>query len=100
MAVLGVTLSAPTDVVGFYGALLGWRFQSFGSDEQPYWVIETGEGSIGNAGARAGLGMVHQHLSLAESLTALENVALGGSLHQAGGIHALATEQVELLTCR
>jgi ABC-type uncharacterized transport system ATPase subunit len=29
--------------------------------------------------ARSGLGMVHQHLSLAESLTALENVALGGS---------------------
>jgi ABC-type uncharacterized transport system ATPase subunit len=29
--------------------------------------------------ARAGIGMVHQHLSLAESLTALENVALGGS---------------------
>ena len=28
--------------------------------------------------SRAGLGMVHQHLSLAESLTALENVALGG----------------------
>ena len=29
--------------------------------------------------SRAGLGMVHQHLSLAESLTALENVALGGA---------------------
>jgi ABC-type uncharacterized transport system ATPase subunit len=28
--------------------------------------------------ARAGLGMVHQHLSLAESLTAPESVALGG----------------------
>jgi simple sugar transport system ATP-binding protein len=28
--------------------------------------------------AQAGLGMVHQHLSLAESLTAPENVALGG----------------------
>jgi len=28
--------------------------------------------------ARAGLGMVHQHLSLADSLTAPENVALGG----------------------
>ncbi|MEK7403352.1 MAG: ATP-binding cassette domain-containing protein [Gemmatimonadota bacterium] len=29
--------------------------------------------------SRAGLGMVHQHLSLAESLTAPENVALGGA---------------------
>jgi ABC-type uncharacterized transport system ATPase subunit len=29
--------------------------------------------------SREGLGMVHQHLSLAESLTALENVALGGA---------------------
>ena len=29
--------------------------------------------------ARSGLGMVHQHLSLAESLTAVENVALGGT---------------------
>jgi ABC-type uncharacterized transport system ATPase subunit len=28
---------------------------------------------------QAGIGMVHQHLSLAESLTALENVALGGT---------------------
>ena len=31
------------------------------------------------AAARAGVGMVHQHLSLAESLTAPENVALGGA---------------------
>jgi simple sugar transport system ATP-binding protein len=29
--------------------------------------------------SRAGLGMVHQHLSLADSLTAAENVALGGA---------------------
>ena len=34
----------------FYAKLLGWEFESYGTDETPYWVINTGEGSISNAG--------------------------------------------------
>jgi predicted enzyme related to lactoylglutathione lyase len=47
----------PQRLIDYYSELLGWSFQSFGNEEQPYWVIDTGEGSIGNAAAKAGLGI-------------------------------------------
>ena len=47
----------PQVLIDFYGGLLGWTFADFGSPEQPYWVIDTGEGSIGNADRAAGLGI-------------------------------------------
>jgi predicted enzyme related to lactoylglutathione lyase len=49
--------SDPQRLIDFYGALLGWTFQSYGGGEAPYWVIDTGEGAIGNAGAEKGLGI-------------------------------------------
>lgn len=49
--------SDPQKLIDFYSELLGWTFTSYGDDEQPYWVIDTGEGSIGNAAAQAGLGI-------------------------------------------
>ncbi len=48
--------SDPQKLIDFYSELLGWRFTNYGGD-QPYWVIDTGEGSIGNAAARPGLGI-------------------------------------------
>ena len=47
--------SEPERLVEFYSQLLGWRFERYG--DQSYWVIETGEGSIGNAEGAAGLGI-------------------------------------------
>jgi predicted enzyme related to lactoylglutathione lyase len=44
-------------VIDFYAELLGWTFEKYGGGDQPYWVIDTGEGSIGNAAAQAGLGI-------------------------------------------
>jgi predicted enzyme related to lactoylglutathione lyase len=49
--------SEPQRLIDFYSELLGWRFEQYGGGDQPYWVIDTGEGSIGNAAARAGLGI-------------------------------------------
>ena len=49
--------SEPQTLIDFYSNLLGWTFQSYGSDEQPYWVIDTGEGAIGNAAGEKGLGI-------------------------------------------
>ncbi len=53
-------------------------------------------GASVRSAAISGLGMVHQHLSLADSLTAVENVALGGSgrfdpRHVAERLRAVAT---------
>jgi predicted enzyme related to lactoylglutathione lyase len=48
--------SDPQQLMDFYGALLGWTFHSMGSDDQPYWVIDTGEGAIGNDG-QPGMGI-------------------------------------------
>lgn len=42
--------SEPERLIEYYSTLLGWAFQSYGSDDQPYWVILTGEGAIDNAG--------------------------------------------------
>lgn len=36
--------SDPQRLIDFYGELFGWSFTRFG--EMPYWVIETGDGSI------------------------------------------------------
>ena len=49
--------SEPQRLVDFYTELLGWTFTEYGGGEQPYWTIETGEGSIGNAEGAAGLGI-------------------------------------------
>ena len=47
----------PQRLIDFYSGLLGWTFTSFGGGDQPYWVIDTGEGAIGNATAEKGLGI-------------------------------------------
>jgi uncharacterized protein len=49
--------SEPQRLIDFYGALFGWTFQSYGGGDQPYWVIDTGEGAIGNTTAQPGLGI-------------------------------------------
>lgn len=49
--------SDPQRLIDFYGELLGWTFQDYGGGEAPYWVIDTGEGAIGNAAAEKGLGI-------------------------------------------
>jgi predicted enzyme related to lactoylglutathione lyase len=49
--------SDPPALVAFYGALLGWQFQEYGGGDQPYWVIQTGEGAIGNVTGTPGLGI-------------------------------------------
>ncbi|HYO44614.1 MAG TPA: VOC family protein [Candidatus Limnocylindrales bacterium] len=45
----------PQRLADYYSALLGWRFSQFG--DQPYWVIDTGEGAIGNVDGAPGLGI-------------------------------------------
>jgi predicted enzyme related to lactoylglutathione lyase len=45
----------PQRLVTFYTELLGWRFSQFG--DQPYWIIDTGEGAIGNVDGAPGLGI-------------------------------------------
>ncbi len=40
--------SEPQRLIDFYSELLGWTFTRFG--EAPYWVIDTGDGSIHNPG--------------------------------------------------
>jgi hypothetical protein len=49
--------SDPQNLIDYYSELLGWTFEQYGGGEQPYWVIDTGEGAIGNAAGRAGLGI-------------------------------------------
>jgi len=49
--------SEPQRLIDFYSDLFGWRFAEYGGGEQPYWVIDTGEGAIGNAAGQAGLGI-------------------------------------------
>ena len=46
--------SDPQRLVDFYTELLGWNFQQYGDT---YWVIDTGEGSIGNVAGQPGLGI-------------------------------------------
>ncbi|MFC9919700.1 VOC family protein [Agromyces binzhouensis] len=45
----------PQRLVDFYGDLLGWRFTQFG--DMPYWMIDTGEGAIGNVDGQPGTGI-------------------------------------------
>jgi uncharacterized protein len=49
--------SEPRTLIDFYSNLLGWRFEQFNGGDQPYWVIDTGEGAIGNTTAQPGLGI-------------------------------------------
>ena len=49
--------SEPQRLIEFYSELLGWRFEPYGSGDQPYWVIDTGEGAIGNMDGQPGLGI-------------------------------------------
>ncbi|HEU0236072.1 MAG TPA: VOC family protein [Candidatus Limnocylindrales bacterium] len=49
--------SDPQKLIDYYSELLGWTFAQYGGGEQPYWVIDTGEGAIGNAAEKAGLGI-------------------------------------------
>lgn len=39
--------SSPADAKSFYEAVFGWRIESVGSDEQPYWGIFNGAGLNG-----------------------------------------------------
>jgi uncharacterized protein len=45
----------PQQLIDFYGGLLGWTFSSYG--EAAYWMIDTGEGAIGNVAGVAGHGI-------------------------------------------
>ncbi|MCD5348035.1 VOC family protein [Agromyces sp. H3Y2-19a] len=47
--------SEPQRLVDFYSQLLGWSFTQFG--DTPYWVIDTGEGAIGNVEGKPGNGI-------------------------------------------
>jgi predicted enzyme related to lactoylglutathione lyase len=49
--------SEPQRLIDFYSELLGWKFTSYGGGEQPYWVIETGDGAIGNVDRQPGFGI-------------------------------------------
>jgi predicted enzyme related to lactoylglutathione lyase len=49
--------SDPQKLIDFYSSLLGWKFESYGGGDQPYWAIDTGEGSIRNAAGEKGLGI-------------------------------------------
>jgi predicted enzyme related to lactoylglutathione lyase len=48
--------SDPQELVDFYSDLLGWKFSPM-PGEQPYWVIDTGEGAIGNVTGQPGHGI-------------------------------------------
>ena len=49
--------SEPQKLIDFYSSLLGWQFQDYSGGDQPYWAIDTGEGSIRNAAGQPGLGI-------------------------------------------
>ncbi|MCD2443021.1 VOC family protein [Agromyces sp. SYSU K20354] len=48
--------SEPQRLVDYYSELLGWQFTRYDPDT-PYWVIDTGEGAIGNVAGQPGLGI-------------------------------------------
>ena len=48
--------SDPQQLVDFYSSLLDWKFSRV-PGEQPYWVIDTGEGAIGNVTGQPGHGI-------------------------------------------
>ncbi|GAA1823091.1 VOC family protein [Agromyces salentinus] len=45
----------PEKLVDFYSGLFGWSFVQFG--DTPYWMIDTGEGAIGNVEGQPGHGI-------------------------------------------
>lgn len=49
--------SDPQRLIDYYSELLGWTFTNYGGGDQPYWVIDTGEGSIRNAAGQGGHGI-------------------------------------------
>jgi predicted enzyme related to lactoylglutathione lyase len=52
-----ISATDPQQLIDFYSSLLGWQFTNYGGDEQPYWVIGTGEGATDNANRKAGFGI-------------------------------------------
>jgi predicted enzyme related to lactoylglutathione lyase len=51
-----ISATDPQTLIDFYSKLLGWQFTNYGG-EQPYWIIDTGEGSVSNAAGRPGMGI-------------------------------------------
>src|SRR5262245_36391007 len=49
--------SEPRKLIDFYTNLLGWTFTDYGGGDQPYWVIDTGEGAIDNVAGQPGQGI-------------------------------------------
>ncbi|MDQ6683145.1 MAG: VOC family protein [Chloroflexota bacterium] len=49
--------SEPQTLIDYYSRLFGWKFESYGGADQQYWVIDTGEGAIGNVSREKGLGI-------------------------------------------
>jgi uncharacterized protein len=47
----------PQRLIDYYSSLLGWTFENYGGGDQPYWVINTGEGAIDNVAGKPGLGI-------------------------------------------
>ena len=47
----------PQKLIDYYSELLGWTFQNYGGLDEPYWVIDTGEGAIGNVARQPGMGI-------------------------------------------
>jgi len=48
--------SDPQQLIDFYSSLLDWKFSRV-PGEQPYWVIDTGQGAIGNVTGQPGHGI-------------------------------------------
>jgi uncharacterized protein len=72
--------SEPERLIDFYSKLFGWRFEEYGGGEQPYWVIDTGEGAIGNADRQAGVdGLMRRGVELGgtEALPATDWPGIG-----------------------
>ena len=49
--------SDPQQLIDYYSSLLGWTFENYGGGDQPYWVINTGDGAVGNVTGQAGHGI-------------------------------------------
>jgi uncharacterized protein len=49
--------SEPQKLIDFYTNLLGWTFTDYSGGDQPYWVIDTGEGAINNVAGQPGQGI-------------------------------------------
>ena len=49
--------SDPEQLIEYYSQLLGWTFERYDVGEQPYWMIDTGDGAIGNVAGPPGHGI-------------------------------------------